>query len=95
MGNHEHEQAGYTVIVEIQRVNVVNNETRIRDATELRRFQTTIQDNETWQRQHSVAPKMTGERLRLQYLLYRGDPGQQLNRFDAYRELHLWVNVTA
>lgn len=95
VGNHEDEQVGYTVIVEVQRVNIVNNETRIRDTTELRRFQTTIQDNETWQRQHSVASRMTGERLRLQYLLYRGDPGQQLNRSDAYRELHLWVNVTA
>jgi uncharacterized membrane protein len=94
VGNQEHETVDYTVVAEIQRVDIVDNETRIQETTELRRFQTTVQNNETWQRQHTVAPRMTGERLRLQYLLYRGDPGQQLNRSDAYRELHLWVNVT-
>lgn len=95
IGNQEHERTNYTVVVEIQRVEIVDNETRVRDATELRRFQTTVEDNETWHRQHSVTPQMTGEQLRLQYLLYRGDPGPSLNRSAAYRELHLWVNVTS
>lgn len=95
VGNQEHEQIEYTVVAEIQRVDIVDNETRVQGATELRRFQPTLQDNETWQRQHTVAPRMTGERLRLQYLLYHGEPGQQVNRSGAYRELHLWVNVTA
>ena len=94
VGNQEHEQMDYTVVAEIQRVTIVNNETRVQDATELRRFQPTVQHNETWQRQHTVTPQMTGERLRLQYLLYRSDPGQAVNRSAAYRELHLWINVT-
>lgn len=95
IGNQEHEEVTYTVVVEIQQVEVVDNETRVQDATELRRFQPTVAHNETWQRQHTVGPQMTGERLRLQYLLYRGEPETPLNRSDAYRELHLWVNVTA
>jgi hypothetical protein len=37
---------------------------------------------------------MTGERLRLTYLLYRGAPPQTPTTDNAYRELHLWVNVT-
>jgi len=94
IGNHEHRQVNYTVIVEIQRVDIVDNETQIRETTELRRFEPTVGANETWQQRHSVAPEMTGERLRLQYLLYRGDPSTPLNRSAAYRELHLWVNVT-
>lgn len=94
VGNHEHRQVNYTVVVELQRVDIVNNETQVRETTELRRFEPSVADNETWQRNHSVAPDMTGERLRLQYLLYRGDPATPLNRSAAYRELHLWVNVT-
>lgn len=95
VGNQEHEEIAYTVVVEIQQVEIVDNETRVQNATELRRFQPTVAHNETWQRQHTVTPQMTGERLRLQYLLYRGEPSTPLNRSDAYRELHLWVNVTA
>lgn len=94
IGNHEHETVQYTVVTEIQRVEIVNNETRVQDATELGRYQQTLAHNETWDHQHSIQPSMTGERLRLQYLLYRGDPGSNLNRSAAYRELHLWVNVT-
>lgn len=94
IGNHEHEAVNYTVIAEIQRVDVVDNETRIRETRELRRFRPTVAHNETWRRNHTVAPELTGERLRLQYLLYRGPPPTPLNRSEAYREVHLWVNVT-
>lgn len=82
------------MVVELQRVDVADNETRVRDASELRRFRPTLAYNETWQRQHTVTPALTGERLRLQYLLYRGAPATPVNRSAAYREVHLWVNVT-
>lgn len=94
IGNQEYEQANYTVIVEIQRVEVVDNETQVRETTELRRFQPSLAHNETWHQQHTVTPQLIGDRLRLQYLLYRGEPTTPLNRSGAYRELHLWVNVT-
>jgi uncharacterized membrane protein len=94
IGNHEHETVNYTVVVEIQRVEIINNETQIGNTTELRRFSPTVSDNSTWRQQHTVAPEMTGDRLRLQYLLYRGTPPTPLNRSASYRELHLWVNVT-
>ncbi|WP_135306461.1 DUF1616 domain-containing protein [Haloarcula amylovorans] len=94
IGNHEHERVSYTVVAELQRVTIVNNSTRVQDATELRRFQAVIGDNETWHRQHTITPQMTGDRLRLQYLLYKDEPATPLNRSAAYREVHLWVNVT-
>ena len=94
IGNQEHERTDYTVIVELQRVDVVDNETRVRETSELRRFRPTLAHNETWHRQHTVTPQLTGERLRLQYLLYRGVPATPLNRSAAYRDVHLWVNVT-
>jgi uncharacterized membrane protein len=94
IGNHERQPVTYTVIVEIQRVDIVNNDTVVRDAQQLRRFQPRVEANETWTRSHTVAPQLTGDRLRLQYLLYRGTPDTPVNRSAAYRELHLWVNVS-
>ncbi|WP_423998604.1 DUF1616 domain-containing protein [Haloarcula salina] len=94
IGNQEHEQMEYTVFVQLQRVERVGNETRVREQSELRRFQPTVGHNETWHRQHQITPQMTGERLRLQYLLYRGAAPSTVNQSNAYRETHLWVNVT-
>jgi len=95
IGNQEHERVNYTVITELQRVEISNNTTAVREATELQRFQATLSDNETWTRQHTVTPQLSGDRLRLQYRLYRGEDAPVTNRSAAYRELHLWVNVTS
>jgi len=92
--NHEHERTTYTVVVELQRVASDASDTRIRDTRELHRFQTTLGHGESWRNQHTVTPRMTGERLRLHYRLYRGSTTPPLNRSAAYRELYLWLNVT-
>jgi uncharacterized membrane protein len=93
VGNEEHEQTTYTVIVELQNVTVVDNRTRVNTATELHRFQPTVAHNSTWHQRHTITPQQSGTRLRLQYLLYRGTPPTPLNRSAAYREVHLWVTV--
>jgi len=95
IGNHEHRPVNYTVVVELQEVQVENNSTTVLSEEELRRFQTRLTDNETWHLQHNVTPTMTGERLRLTYLLYEGELPADPTVDNAYRELHLWVNVTA
>ncbi|MFC6723339.1 DUF1616 domain-containing protein [Halobium palmae] len=95
IGNHEHQRMNYTVVTALQRVSIENNTTRVREQTELHRFQTTLPSNETWQLEHTVTPRLTGERLRLVYLLYRGAPPEDPTVANAYRENHLWVNVTA
>jgi len=97
IGNQEHEQVEYTVVVELQRVEITDNATNVTvlDERELRRFTVDLAHNETWHNQHTVTPTMTGERLRLQYLLYRGEPPADPTVENAYRELHLWVNVSA
>lgn len=93
--NQEHERVSYTVVTEVQRVETANNSTTVLESESGPRFSPTLEHNETWTRQHQIAPTMTGERLRLTYLLYRGDPPATPNTENAYRELHLWVNVTA
>lgn len=92
--NHENEPVTYSVVVQLQEVEIVNNETTVRQRQELDRFSSpTLADNETWQRPHDIQPTMTGERLRVQYLLYRDEPPSTPTEETAYRELHLWITV--
>jgi len=95
VGNHEHETVTYTVASELQRVRVANNSTEVLESESLQRFSSRVPDNETWHYRHRVTPTMTGERLRLTYMLYRGDLPAEPTTDNAYREVHLWVNVTA
>ncbi len=112
VGNHEHEPVNYTVVVELQRVdvqyfengtrvsnvtnstNVTNVSVEVLEAETLRTFTPTVAANETWQERHTVTPTLVGDRLRLVYLLYKGDAPANPTTENAYREVHLWVNVS-
>jgi len=72
--NNEHEDVEYSVVVQLQEVEIEGNETRVVEYDEVDRFETTLAHNETWQHSHGVVATRTGENLRLQYLLFRGDP---------------------
>ena len=94
--NNEGEPVEYTVVASLQRVERVgNNTTRVTEERELRRFDAQVAQNETWRRPHTLTPTMSGDRLRVAYLLYRGSVPEDPNMNNAYRELHLWVNVSA
>jgi uncharacterized membrane protein len=95
VGNREHEAVTYTVLVEMHRVRLGNDSTQVLETERLDRFRQRLSSNETWHHRHSVAPTMVGEPLRLTYLLYRGSPPPEPTVDNAYRDLHLWVNVTA
>lgn len=45
--------------------------------------------NATWEQPLSFTPPVTGNDMKLQYLLYRED-----NTSEPYRDLHLWISVT-
>jgi len=94
IGNQEYEPTSYSVVVVAQEVQVENNSTQVLAQQQLHRFQTDLAHNETWQHQHTVSPTMTGDRIRLTYLLYRGSPPESPSTDTAYRELHLWVTVS-
>jgi len=95
IGNHEHERVDYSVVAELQRVSIQNNSTPVRERQELDRFSRTIPANGSANWTHDVTPTMSGERLRLTYLLYRGSPPADPTVENAYRETHLWVNVSS
>jgi uncharacterized membrane protein len=93
--NREGETVSYSVLVQIQRVTVTNDSVRVREREELRRFTPEVADGESWRRNHTVAPTLTGDRLRLTYLLYRGAPPAEPTVENAYEHTYTWVNVSA
>jgi uncharacterized membrane protein len=94
IGNYEHREVEYSLIVELQDAAVVNNSTTVRQRDELLRRQPTLSDEETWHEQMNITPETTGERLRLAFLLYKNDPPSNPTTENAYREAHLWINVS-
>ncbi|MCO8256351.1 DUF1616 domain-containing protein [Haladaptatus sp. AB618] len=97
IGNHEYERTNYTVVVLLQRVN--GNEgarggSHVTAQRQLDRFHVSVAGGKTAVENRSISPTMTGERLRLQFLLYRGAPPASPTPKNAYRRTHLWINVT-
>lgn len=66
----------------------------IREEKELGRFRTRLDHNETLNQPYTVQPTLVGDRMRLVFLLYRDAPPTEPGVENAYRETHLWVNVT-
>ena len=108
VGNQEHETVAYTVVVQLQQVefdppdeqtngSAAANVTtvRVRETETLGQFETQLAHNETMTRQYTVRPTLVGENMRLAFLLYRGSPPPDPTVDNAYRETHLWINVTA
>lgn len=95
IGNHEHQAMDYTVVIALQRVQTANNTTQVLEERELQRVSAGVPANGTWHQQVNLTPTMEGQRLRLAFLLYRNAPPAQPTVDNAYRNLHLWVNVTA
>lgn len=89
--NHEGEQTNYSVVVQLQRMDGQ----QVVERQELSRFSRTVGDGETWRHKHAIAPSMTGEDLRVQYLLYEGAPPADPRAQNADDTLHIWINVTA
>jgi uncharacterized membrane protein len=95
IGNHEHQNMEYSMVVQLQDVQIQNNSTTVLESTELQRFQTRVADGETSHRNLNITPTITGDRLRLSFLLYTDTPPATPTTENAYRTTHLWINVSA
>jgi uncharacterized membrane protein len=94
IGNQEHSAQNYSVVVELQRVQFENNSSTVLAEERLDGFRTGLNHNDTYHYNYTIAPTMTGDRLRLAFLLFRGDAPANPRVDNAYREVHLWVNVS-
>jgi len=92
--NREATAMDYGVVVQLQRVTA-DNETTVVESTELDRIRVAdVAHNDTWSREYGIEPTMTGENLRVAFLLFRGDIPADTSPENAYRELRLSINVT-
>lgn len=80
ISNHEGQRVPYTVVMTL-------------DGREIDRFSTSIAKGQTQRVQATVSPQQTGDRLRLSFLLYRGDVPENPTPENAYRESRLWISV--
>lgn len=93
IGNNEYEVTTYTVVIQLQTVDQEGNTTVVRTREELDRFQATVEHNSTHHEPHTLEPTQTGENLRVKYLLYKGGAPETPTQENAYRDLHIWIDV--
>lgn len=94
--NNEGERVNYSVVVQLQRVRKGDDGgATVLEDRHLATFTPTVAPGQTWRTTHEVTPTMIGDNLRLVYLVYRGDPPAEPTTENAYRYVHVWVNVTA
>lgn len=89
--NHRQETTTYAVVVEIQRLD----DAPAIETRELDRFRTRLEPGESDRIDHDVTSPLAGDRLRLQYYLYRGDAPADPTRDSADETLHLNVSGPA
>lgn len=89
--NREQRDQTYFIVVQLQEVTDNGTVTR---AERVNGFQSPVSAGETVQRGHTITPTFAGDELRLQYLLYRGQPPAEPSEANAYRHLHIWVDVS-
>jgi uncharacterized membrane protein len=93
--NHEAQTTDYTVLVEFHRVGTVDGERTVVSRTEQKRLTTTLRPGESDRTGVRISPPASaaGEQLRLTFMLYTGDVGETPRIADAYRTVHIWVDV--
>lgn len=93
--NEEQRPVNYTVIVELQRMGGSNGSTGVVEAERLNELHVYLTESETRNVRLDISPTLTGEDLRLTFLLYRGTPPADPTIDNAYRDLHIWIDVSA
>lgn len=88
--NHEREPVEYSVVVQLQRT--VGGDI-VRERRELTRVRERVPAGGTWTTNTSVLPTLSGDDLRLAYLVYRGTPPVNPTRENAYRSVYLRIAV--
>lgn len=91
--NNESARTSYTLVVELQRVQTSESSLTVLERQELERFQLTLDEGERWEHQHTIAPEIVGDDLRVQYRLYKGSAPADGSADSAYRTVHIWITV--
>lgn len=91
--NRDGEATQFTVVAQLQRVSGSGADATVTERSEVGRWQSTVENGDTWTNRHTVTPTMAGEDLRLTYYVYRGEPPATPTAESASRRVHIWVDV--
>lgn len=92
--NQEGDRTNYTAVAVLERVQTDNGSVRVLERSEVDRVSLTVPDGETQAETLAVNPEMLGDDLRLNVLVYEGDPPATVSPDNADTHLFLWVDVT-
>ncbi|MFC4437777.1 MULTISPECIES: DUF1616 domain-containing protein [Natrialbaceae] len=93
--NNEHRTVAYTVVAVEQKADVVDNRTSVTEQRELDRFETELDHDESSQRTYELEPTLTGENVRVVWLLYAdGTVPDEPSMENADYYVYLWLSVT-
>jgi uncharacterized membrane protein len=90
VANEENRPMKYTVVIQQQRVD---EDGTVTDRQELDRFSRQVPDGGEWQVRHSFAPTVDGDRIRIAWLVYKGEVPQNPTSENADEHVTLWVEV--
>jgi len=93
INNQEGESVEYTVVVLLQQFETIDGSETPVTQIELQTLETTVENGETAHLNISVTSPAAGPNHRLTYLLYIGEPPSYPSTDNAYREVHLWVDI--
>ncbi|OYR41422.1 DUF1616 domain-containing protein [Halorubrum sp. Eb13] len=93
IANKEGETVEYTVVVLLQSFEGERERLMVRERT-LETFSVTLQPGETLMEPHELDTYVTGNDLRVTYLLYEGSlpTNERIGIDTAYRHTHFWVD---
>ncbi|WP_129115371.1 DUF1616 domain-containing protein [Halegenticoccus tardaugens] len=89
IGNQEGEDLTYTTVVQLE---TVGDNGDVSQAEELDRFSTDVNAGETKRVPYNVSASSDGERTRIAFLLFEGEPDGEADRDAAYRTTHVWLS---
>ena len=89
--NREDKPIDYTLITEVQRISPSNGS--VMETQQVDRSTYSVGEGEAVRFRSQVPLNVTGERVRLVYFLYAGDPPLDPTVVNAYREVHLWMDI--
>lgn len=90
--NHEGERTQYELVVVVDRVDTAGD---VVEREELERVGATVADGERFTHDHEIAPTMTGDDLRVSYLLFDGEAPADPTVADATEHVYFWTDVEA
>lgn len=94
IGNSEGEEMTYTVIGQLQQAEQQDGTVVVEGRLELSRDRIRVPAGTARQLNTTVEPDASEGSYRLVYLLYKDDPPEDPEISNAYREIHLWIEVT-